>query len=157
MCEELDGHHFPVPMAAVYETERKVPTRVKIVVTILHGRSMDTSPVVLDSELTRLVYRQVRSSTDVTPSAIHKKRTAEVAICIILEKTARSPSTVTARLNLETRWRRWRGAREAQVVKHEAGLIPSMSSQIFAFTASAHAMKSPKAVILTYTPLTYIH
>ena len=31
-----------------------------------------------------------------------------------LRKTARSPSTVTARLNLGTRWRRWRGASEAQ-------------------------------------------
>ena len=44
MCEQLDGDHLPVPMAAVHETERNVPTRVKFVVTILHGRSMYTSP-----------------------------------------------------------------------------------------------------------------
>ena len=50
MCEQLDGHHLSVPMATVHETERNVPTRVQIVVTILHGRSMYASPVVLDSK-----------------------------------------------------------------------------------------------------------
>ena len=37
-------------MAAVHETERNVPSGAKIVVTVLHGRSMYASPVVLDSK-----------------------------------------------------------------------------------------------------------
>ena len=44
-----------------------------------------------------VVYKQAKSSTVFTPSATHNLRTAEVVICIISEKTARSPSTVTAR------------------------------------------------------------
>ena len=63
----------------------------------LHGRSMyASSRSCLIAELTRLVYRQVRSSKSVT-FAGHKTRTAE--------ETARSPSTVTARLVLGTRGR----------------------------------------------------
>ena len=52
----------------------------------------------LTPDLRSLVYKQASLFTDVAPSTFHELRTAEVVICIILEKTARSPSTVTARL-----------------------------------------------------------
>ena len=48
-----------------------------------------------------------------------------------LRKTARSPSTVTARLNLGTRWSRWRGASEAQGFAN------------LRFHRFGHAVKSP--------------